>query len=106
MNLSRRISALEASIPYNRDGRSVDMKMLSMRQLELIATGLRSGIEINGNSYLGMSEFTDDELAELETALHLCGVLPPGKSLHNQPEPLTPLPRPVRTPRKRKAHRP
>ena len=54
MNLSRRISALEASIPYNRDGRSVDMKMLSVRQLELIATGLRSGIEISGNSYLGM----------------------------------------------------
>ena len=91
-------------VEYKRSGNRVNLSMLSTSQVELIERGMAGGIEIEGSTYLSWSEFTDDELAELETALHLCGVLPPGKSLQDQPEPLTPLPRPVRTRRKRKAH--
>lgn len=79
MTLERRIDALESSLEFKRGGKRYDMSMLSDYQLALIERAASTGAEIDGTNYLNVADCTDDELAEIEKALWLAGVLRKGE---------------------------
>ena len=81
MGYDRRLKALESAVELKRNGRRYDMSMLTDQQLEIVERVLRNGAEINGTTYLHVEDLTDDELAELEKALWLTGVLRKGEKL-------------------------
>ena len=81
MGYDRRLKALESAFELKRNGRRYDMSMLTDQQLELVERVLRDGAEIDGTTYLRVDDLTDDELAELEKALRLTGVLRNGEKL-------------------------
>lgn len=79
MGYDRRLKALESAVELKRNGRRYDMSMLTDQQLEIVERVLRDGAEIDGTTYLHVDDLTDDELAELEKALWLTGVLRKGE---------------------------
>lgn len=79
MSLDSRLKALESDVKLTRQGKTYDMSMLSLEQLKLIERAAKNGADMNGTTYLDVSEFTEHEVAELEKALWLTGVLPKGK---------------------------
>jgi hypothetical protein len=61
-----------------RNGRRFDLSVLSDDQLALFQRAADNGAEIDGTTYLSVVDFSDQELAELEKALWLAGVLKKG----------------------------
>lgn len=80
MSYGRRLAALEAAHTFKRAGRPYDMSTLSDEQLELIERAIVGGSEIDGTTYLNVDEFTELEMAELQKALWLTGVLRKGEA--------------------------
>lgn len=81
MNLDRRLRALESAVTLSRNGKTYDMSMLSLEQLLLIERAVKSGAEMDGTTYLDVSDFTAHETTELEKALRQSGVLCNGERL-------------------------
>lgn len=81
MTIDRRLKALESAATLSRHGKTYDMSMLSLEQLQLIERAVKSGAEMSGTTYLDVSDFTAHETAELEKALWMTGVLHNGERL-------------------------
>jgi hypothetical protein len=71
------IAAKPDAAPVNcmRYGHRYNMSKLPPHQLALFQRAAKGGLEVDGTTYLGVSDFTDEEIGELEKGLRHAGVL-------------------------------
>jgi len=81
MSLGRRLAALESALPAVAKGQRYDMSVLNDEQLQIIDRITPSAVREGAKYRLPLETLDEREIAELEKALWLTGLLEVGKRL-------------------------